>query len=89
MRSLAPRRGRTIAAMPTSQTNGSYGTNGCTSNQTPGIYNPLSTARWDADHAIKNLTEWTDAQVPNRQALLAKAGVYAGFSYALAGHVDV
>lgn len=67
------------------QTNGSYGTNGCTSNQTPGIYNPLSTARWGADHALKNLNEWTDAQVANRQALIAKAAVYAGFSYALLG----
>src|SRR6185312_10363974 len=67
------------------QTNGSYGVNPCTNNQTPGIYNPLSTARWDADHAIANLTEWTDAQVANRQALLAKANLYAGFSYALLG----
>jgi hypothetical protein len=67
------------------QTNGSYGTNGCTSNQTPGIYNPLSTARWGADHALKNLQTWTDAQVANRQALIAKAAVYAGFSYALIG----
>src|SRR5689334_4594047 len=67
------------------QTNGSYGTNACTSNQTPGIYNPMSTARWDADHALNNLNKWTDAEVPNRQALIAKAAVYAGFSYALMG----
>jgi len=67
------------------QTSGSYGTNPCTNNQTPGIYNPLATARWDADHAITNLTKWTDAEVPGRQALLAKAGVYAGFSYSLIG----
>jgi starch-binding outer membrane protein, SusD/RagB family len=67
------------------QTNGSYGTNPCNNNQTPGIYNPLSTARWDADHAITNLTEWTDAQVPGRQELLAKSNLYAGFSYSLIG----
>ena len=67
------------------QTNGSYGTNACTSNQTPGIYNPLSTARWGADHALKNLQTWTDAEVPNRQALIAKAAVYAGFAYSLIG----
>lgn len=67
------------------QTNGSYGTNGCSNNQTPGIYNPISTARWGADHAIEKLTEWTDAQVPNRQALLAKSYLYAGFSYAMMG----
>lgn len=67
------------------QTNGSYGTNPCTSNQTPGIYNPLSTARWDADHAVENLTSWTDAEVPDRTTLLATANLYAGFSYALIG----
>lgn len=67
------------------QTNGSYGTNPCTNNQTPGIYNPLSTARWSTDHALTNLTTWTDAQVPNRQALIARAAAYAGFSYSLMG----
>lgn len=66
-------------------TNGIYGANGCNSAQNPGIYTPLSTARWDADHAVKNLTEWTDAQVVNRQALLAQANLYAGFSYAMLG----
>ena len=68
------------------QTNGSYGTNPCTNNQTPGIYNPLSTARWSTDHAVRNLTEWTDEQVGTaRQSLLARAQLYAGFSYALIG----
>jgi hypothetical protein len=67
------------------QTNGSYGTNPCTNNQTPGIYNPLSTARWGTDHALTNLTTWTDAEVSGRQALIAKAATYAGFSYALIG----
>ena len=67
------------------QPGGSYGTNLCTNNQTPGIYNPLSTARWDADHALENLNKWTDAEVPNRQALIAKAALYAGFSYAALG----
>src|SRR6266568_4115123 len=38
------------------QTNGVYGTSGCTSNQGPGIYTPLSTARWSADDAVKKLT---------------------------------
>src|SRR5687768_2933493 len=65
---------------------GSYGTNPCTNNQTPGIYNPLSTARWAGDHAITNLTTWTDADVPGvRQALLARAALYTGFSYSLIG----
>ena len=67
------------------QTNGSYGTNLCNNNQTPGIYTPLATARWDADHALTNLNKWTDEEVPNRQALIAKASLYAGFSYAALG----
>jgi hypothetical protein len=67
------------------QTNGSYGVNLCTSNQTPGIYLPLSTSRWSADNILKNLQTWTDAQVPNRQKLIAQAALYAGFSYSMLG----
>jgi hypothetical protein len=67
------------------QTNGSYGVNACTNNQTPGIYTPLSTARWSADNALTKLQGWTDAEVPNRGNLLAQAALYAGFSYAMLG----
>ena len=67
------------------QTNGIYGTSGCAGNQGPGIYTPLSTARWDADNALAKLTSWTDAQVPNRQTLIARMNLYAGFSYAMLG----
>jgi hypothetical protein len=67
------------------QTNGVYGTSPCNSAQGPGIYTPLSTARWDADTAIAKLTAWTDAQVPNRSTLLAQMQLYAGFSYAFLG----
>jgi hypothetical protein len=67
------------------QTNGIYGTSGCTSAQGPGIYTPLSTARFTADNALKKLTAWTDAEVPNRQTLIAQANLYAGFSYAMLG----
>jgi hypothetical protein len=67
------------------QTNGAYGTNSCISNQTPGIYTPLSTARFQADAALTKLEGWTDAQVPNRANLLAQAALYAGFSYAMLG----
>lgn len=66
-------------------TNGIYGTSGCVGPQGIGIYLPLSTARYDADHAITNLKSWTDAQVPNRIGLLAVADLYAGFSYATLG----
>lgn len=64
-------------------TSGSYGTSGCTTTQ--GIYTPLSTARWEADQAVTALVGWTDAQVANRQTLLAQANLYAGFSYATLG----
>jgi starch-binding outer membrane protein, SusD/RagB family len=64
-------------------TSGTYGTGSCTNNQ--GIYTPLSTARWEADQAVNRLNGWTDAQVPNRQSLIAQANVYAGYSYALLG----
>jgi len=66
-------------------TNGIYGTAGCAATQAPGIYLPLATARFDADHAIANLTSWTDAQVAGRTGLLAVANLYAGFSYSFLG----
>jgi len=66
-------------------TNGIYGTSGCAGTQGFGIYLPLSTARYDADHAIANLTKWTDSQVANRATLLAIANLYAGFSYTWLG----
>jgi hypothetical protein len=67
------------------QTNGIYGTNGCANNQNPGVYTPLSTARFDADNALTKLGAWTDAQVPNRATLTAQMNLYAGFSYAMLG----
>jgi hypothetical protein len=70
------------------QTGGSYGVNTCESNQTPGIYLPLSTARWQADNALAKLQAWTDAQVGSaakRQELTARAALYAGLSYAMIG----
>jgi hypothetical protein len=66
-------------------TNGIYGTSGCAGTQGFGVYLPLSTARYDADHAIANLTKWTDTEVTNRVTLLAIANLYAGFSYATLG----
>jgi len=66
-------------------TNGIYGTSRCDGTQGFGIYLPLSTARYDADHAIANLTKWTDAQVPDRATLLAVANLYSGFNYAWLG----
>ncbi|HET7274576.1 MAG TPA: RagB/SusD family nutrient uptake outer membrane protein [Longimicrobiaceae bacterium] len=62
-----------------------YGENSCSSNQTPGIYRPLSTARWAADNALTYLEGWTDEEVDNRQDLIAQAALYSGFSYNLLG----
>jgi hypothetical protein len=64
-------------------TSGSYGTGSCTANE--GIYTPMSTARWEADQAITKLNGWTDAQVANRQTLIAEANLYSGFTYATLG----
>jgi starch-binding outer membrane protein, SusD/RagB family len=64
---------------------GPYGVNSCSNNQTPGVYTPISTARWDADNVLTLLQGWTDQQVPNRQALIAKAALYGGFSYTIMG----
>jgi len=66
---------------------GIYATNTCnsTGNQI-GVYQPVSTARWSADNAIRNLEEWTDEQVPgNRTALIARASAYSGYSHILLG----
>ena len=67
------------------QPGGSYGTNGCTSSQTPGLYTPLSTARWAADNVLRRLQGWTDEQVEDRESLIATAALYAGFSYTSLG----
>jgi hypothetical protein len=64
-------------------TSGTYGTGSCTSNE--GIYTPLSTSRFEGDAAIKRLVGWTDAQVANRQSLVAQANLYTAFSYATMG----
>lgn len=50
-----------------------------------GTYTPVSTARFTADQAYQALTGWTDAQVPNRQRLLAQSALYAGYSLVLLG----
>lgn len=50
-----------------------------------GLYKPLSTARYQADNTVRLLEGWTDAEVANRQRLLATAANYAGYSLILLG----
>lgn len=50
-----------------------------------GVYIPVSAARYAADHALTLLDQWTDAEVPDRSALIAKSAAFAGYSYLLLG----
>jgi starch-binding outer membrane protein, SusD/RagB family len=62
-----------------------YGNTACGATQVVGLYTPLSVARYQADNALKKLQGWTDAQVANRQSLMAQAATYAGYSLELLG----
>lgn len=57
----------------------------CDSEGSVGVYVPLSVARWQADNALEKLESWTDAEVPNRMALIARAAVYSGYAHVLIG----
>ena len=59
-----------------------YATSGCDSY---GIYTPIQVARGTADRALELLQGWTDAEVANRQELIAKAAAYGGYSRILLG----
>ena len=65
---------------PTADTR--YATNDC---QTYGIYTPIQVARGTADRSLQLLQGWTDAEVPGRQDLIAKAAAYDGYSILLLG----
>lgn len=59
-----------------------YSTFGCAA---IGVYTPIHTARYTNDQAARLLAGWTDAQVANRQRLLATTASLAGFSIVLLG----
>jgi hypothetical protein len=62
-----------------------YATGDCTENA-PNVYEPLSTARWLADDALNRLdSAWSEAEIPNRTELEAKAAAFAGYSLTLLG----
>jgi hypothetical protein len=48
-----------------------------------GVYTPLQAARVSANNVRRLLEGWTDAQVPNRQQLIARAAAYEGWSILL------
>jgi len=62
-----------------------YGSADCTSQQDPPLYTPLSVARASNDTAVGHLEKWTDAEVPNRTALIGVASAYSGYSLVLLG----
>jgi hypothetical protein len=65
---------------PTADTR--YASNDC---ESYGIYTPIQIARGTADRSLQLLQGWTDAEVPGRQDLIAKAAAYDGYSILLLG----
>jgi starch-binding outer membrane protein, SusD/RagB family len=59
-----------------------YATNSCVG---IGVYSPLQTARVSANNVKRLLQQWTDAEVPNRTMLLARAAAYEAWSQLLLG----
>ena len=64
------------------ETDSHYSTFGCAA---LGVYTPINTARYTNDQAARALAGWTDAQVTNRQTLLATTASLAGYSLVLLG----
>ncbi len=64
---------------------GPYGTYSCTDNQTPGVYVPASSARWQADNILASLQGWKPADVGASvyDSLVATSALYAGLSYSM------
>jgi starch-binding outer membrane protein, SusD/RagB family len=63
-----------------SATNAALGTTKCEdSDQFIGVWVPMSIARFQGDQALTYLSGWTDAQVPNREDLIAQAAEYTGY----------
>jgi starch-binding outer membrane protein, SusD/RagB family len=64
--------------------NGNLGTSGCTA-LGYGLYTPIQTARFQAEDVFKRIEGFPDAEVANKNSLLATAAAYAGYSYVLLG----
>jgi hypothetical protein len=61
-----------------------YSTGNCTG---LGLNQPLQAARSAANNVRRLMEGWTDAEVPNRQLLIARAAVYEGWSQLFIGEV--
>jgi hypothetical protein len=48
-----------------------------------GVYTPLNVARHTNDQAVRLLEGWSDAEVPNRQRLIARNAAMSGYSIVL------
>ena len=60
-----------------------YGENECDSSV--GLYTPLSTARWFADDTFERISDFSDAEVPDRAQLLGQLALWSAFSRTLFG----
>jgi hypothetical protein len=47
------------------------------------FYGNVAQARWQNDHVLELLEGWSDAEVANRSALIARAAAYSGYSHLL------
>lgn len=63
----------------------SYSESTCESAGNPGVYKPLSTARFQADNVLGLLQGWSDQEVPERQQKIAAVAAYGGYAYLLMG----
>lgn len=50
-----------------------------------GQYTPIQTARTEAEDAVRRITEFPDADVPDKASLIATAHAYAGYDYVMLG----
>ena len=50
-----------------------------------GQYTPIQTARTEAEDAVRRITEFPDADVPDKASLIATAHAYAGYNYVMLG----